>query len=174
MIKYNKLQKRFGFSSKPLGHLQESYISIPDIALTAMYCWIGAGDRNRTGTVISNRRILSPLRLPVPPPRHDEKNMEAAPRIELGMKVLQTSALPLGYAAIDMERKTRLELATPTLARWCSTTELLPHHCGAQGRNWTADTGIFSPLLYRLSYLSKYGDLDRIWTDDLRRDRATC
>ena len=26
---------------------------------------------------------------------------------------------------------------------------------GAQGRNWTADTGIFSPLLYRLSYLSK-------------------
>ena len=26
--------------------------------------------------------------------------MEAAPRIELGMKVLQTSALPLGYAAV--------------------------------------------------------------------------
>ena len=26
-------------------------------------------------------------------------NMEAAPRIELGIKVLQTSALPLGYAA---------------------------------------------------------------------------
>ena len=25
-----------------------------------------------------------------------------------------------------MERKTRFELATPTLARWCSTTELLP------------------------------------------------
>ena len=30
----------------------------------------GAEDRNRTGTVVSNRRILSPLRLPVPPPRH--------------------------------------------------------------------------------------------------------
>ena len=29
-----------------------------------------------------------------------------------------------------MERKTRLELATPTLARWCSTTELLPHEQG--------------------------------------------
>ena len=52
--------------------------------------------------------------------------MEAAPRIELGIKVLQTSALPLGYAAI-VERKTGLEPATPTLARWCSTTELLPH-----------------------------------------------
>ena len=30
-----------------------------------------------------------------------DENMEAAPRIELGMKVLQTSALPLGYAAIN-------------------------------------------------------------------------
>ena len=31
---------------------------------------VGAEDRNRTGTEISLRRILSPLRLPVPPPRH--------------------------------------------------------------------------------------------------------
>ncbi len=28
-----------------------------------------AGDRNRTGTVITHRRILSPVRLPVPPRR---------------------------------------------------------------------------------------------------------
>src|SRR3954466_7804649 len=28
-----------------------------------------------------------------------------------------------------MERKTGFEPATPTLARWCSTTELLPHIC---------------------------------------------
>ena len=27
---------------------------------------------------------------------------------------------------------------------------------GGQGQNRTADTGIFSPLLYRLSYLAKY------------------
>ena len=27
---------------------------------------------------------------------------------------------------------------------------------GAQSRNRTNDTGIFSPLLYRLSYLGKY------------------
>ena len=27
----------------------------------------------------------------------------------------------------EMERKTGFEPATPTLARWCSTTELLPH-----------------------------------------------
>src|SRR5690625_540538 len=43
------------------------------------------------------RRILSPVRLPIPPPR-------------------------LG----NLERKTGFEPATPTLARWCSTTELLP------------------------------------------------
>ena len=30
-----------------------------------------AEDRNRTGTVITHRRILSPVRLPVPPPRHN-------------------------------------------------------------------------------------------------------
>ena len=29
----------------------------------------GAEDRNRTGTVFNHRRILSPVRLPVPPPR---------------------------------------------------------------------------------------------------------
>ena len=39
-----------------------------------------------------------------------DENMEAAPRIELGIKVLQTSALPLGYAAIygaENEARTR-------------------------------------------------------------------
>ena len=38
-----------------------------------------------------------------------------------GIRVLQTLALPLGYDAIKMERMTRLELATSTLARWRST-----------------------------------------------------
>ena len=50
-----------------------------------------------------------------------------------GIRVLQTHALPLGYDAIGrtrkqmafnvllMERMTRLELATSTLARWRST-----------------------------------------------------
>ena len=34
----------------------------------------GAEDRNRTGTAVSNRGILSPVRLPVPPPRHNQEN----------------------------------------------------------------------------------------------------
>lgn len=43
------------------------------------------------------------------------------------MEVLQTSALPLGYAALKkMERETGFEPATSTLARSHSTTELFP------------------------------------------------
>ena len=86
---------------------------------------VGAEDRNRTGTEISFRRILSPLRLPVPPPRH--KIWRRHPDLNWGIEVLQTSALPLGYVADIMERKTRFELATLALARRCSTAELLPH-----------------------------------------------
>ena len=37
-----------------------------------------------------------------------------------------------------------------SLEGWCSTIELHPR---AQNRNRTSDTRIFSPLLYRLSYL---------------------
>lgn len=33
---------------------------------------------------------------------------------------------------------------------------------GAQGRNRTADTGIFNPLLYQLSYLGQRGAIRRI------------
>ena len=44
------------------------------------------------------RRILSPLRLPFRHPGTDDIFLEVAPRVELGIKVLQTTALPLGYA----------------------------------------------------------------------------
>ena len=30
----------------------------------------GAENRTRTGTIVTYRRILSPVRLPIPPPRH--------------------------------------------------------------------------------------------------------
>ncbi len=103
--------------------------------------------------------------------------MEAAPRFELGIKDLQSSALPLGYAA--MERKTGFEPATPTLARSCSTPELLPQkkQNGGETQNRTGDTRIFSPLLYQLSYLAvewmANGGADETRTRDLRRDRPT-
>ena len=56
-----------------------------------------------------------------------------------------------------MERKTRFELATSSLARRHSTAELLPlAPDGAEGQDRTGDTRIFSPLLYRLSYLGTF------------------
>jgi hypothetical protein len=47
---------------------------------------------------------------------------------------------------------------------------VLPGH-GAQRRNRTTDTRIFSPLLYRLSYLGDCGDAEGARTLDLQRDR---
>ena len=57
-------------------------------------------------------------------------------------------------------------------ARFCGEKEKVLHdfRCGASDRNRTNDTGIFSPLLYRLSYRGKY-DPDRARTDDPQRDR---
>ena len=83
---------------------------------------IGAEDRNRTGTNLTIRGILSPLRLPVPPPRQVymnviDCNMEAAPRIELGIKVLQTSALPLGYVALKGGAENEIRTRDPLLGK---------------------------------------------------------
>jgi hypothetical protein len=70
---------------------------------------------------------------------------------------LRLSRLPL--PPLRHKRKTRFELATSSLARKRSTTELLPHphivknYSGAEAQNRTEDTRIFSPLLYQLSYL---------------------
>ena len=75
--------------------------------------------------------------------------LEATTRFELVMEILQTSALPLGDVAIILIN-------------------------GAQRRNRTTDTGIFSPLLYRLSYLGIFisnGGSDEARTRDLLRDR---
>ena len=113
-------------------------------------------------------------------------SLEAPPRFELGVKVLQTSALPLGYGATiwiyesfwknsiqkgylskklaskgleasfwigaEDEIRTRdVHLGKVTLYHWATPAYTL-NVIGASGWNRTADTGIFSPLLYRLSY----------------------
>jgi hypothetical protein len=94
-------------------------------------CCYGAEGRGRTDMRVAPQWFLRPSRLPVPPLRLEKQ----------------------------MERKTRLELATSSLARRHSTTELLPLENGAEGQNRTGDTRIFSPLLYLLSYL---GNTNRI------------
>ncbi len=72
--------------------------------------------------------------------------------------VLQTAPLPLGYCAIspgavDEARTRDLNLGKVALY------QLSYYRAnGAEGRNRTADTGIFSPLLYRLSYLGNLAE----------------
>ena len=55
-----------------------------------------AEDRNRTGTVITHRRILSPVRLPVPPPRRNELAKRRT-GFEPATPTLAGGALPLSY-----------------------------------------------------------------------------
>ena len=63
---------------------------------------------------------------------HDMK-LEATPRIELGIKVLQTSRpYHLAMSPIKWSGK-RGRTRDPTLARWCSTTELFPHEWRRMG-----------------------------------------
>ena len=104
--------------------------------------------------------------------------MEAPPRFELGIMVLQTNALPLGYSAKKNWSGLRGSNSLPPPWQGGALPDELNPHIGASGRNRTNDTRIFSPLLYRLSYRGvafgkpKNGDLDGTRTHDLRRDRA--
>ena len=79
-----------------------------------------------------------------------------------------------------VERKTGFEPATSSLARRCSTTEPLPRvltspprkywGAGAEGQNRTVDTGIFSAVLYQLSYLGRQHYLNSSFCALSRKD----
>ncbi len=68
--------------------------------------------------------------------RDPNRKVEAGAGIEPALTALQAAASPLCHPAFSgrylflerqcLERETRFELATPTLARLCSTTELFP------------------------------------------------
>ena len=94
--------------------------------------------------------------------------------IEPTLEVLETSVLPLNYAP----KGCRLEDLNPQPTDYKSVAlpiELSRHKNGGSGRNRTADTRIFSPLLYRLSYRANInGGPDRGRTGDLLRDRQAC
>ena len=72
------------------------------------------------------------------------------PDLNWGMRLLQSLALPLGYDATWSERRGSNSLPPPWQGG-ALPDELSPQ-TGASGRNRTTDTGIFSPLLYQLSY----------------------
>ncbi len=73
--------------------------------------WCPQSDLNRYDLL--GRGILSPLRLPIPPCGHiqivqlrslaaSQLCLEAPPRLGLGVELLQSSALPLGYGAVNL------------------------------------------------------------------------
>src|SRR5690625_3406065 len=107
--------------------------------------------------------------------------------IEPTSKVLETFVLPLNYTPnYIMVEGERFELPNPMGADLQSAAfshfatpplyqiKLILFKCGSR-RNRTADTRIFSPLLYRLSYRAEitnlHGDPDGTRTRDLQRDR---
>ena len=71
-----------------------SYQTAPSRAILN-FC--GAEGRNRTGTIFKDRRILSPVRLPVPPPRH----IYLAPRVGLEPTTYRLTA---GCSTIELPR----------------------------------------------------------------------
>ena len=78
--------------------------------------------------------------------------------IEPTPTVLETVVLPLNYIPIikngrEWIRTTEPEGADLQSAAFSQTS--LPFHNGGAGRNRTADTRSFNPLLYRLSYRAK-------------------
>ena len=69
-----------------------------------------------------HRGILSPLRLPISPLR---QVLEAPPRFGLGVKVLQTRALPLGYGALFIK--------LPLIKKWSGKRDSNSRHLPWQG-----------------------------------------
>jgi hypothetical protein len=72
--------------------------------LRVVYSHSGAEGRTRTGTRLPSKDFKS-FASTISPPR---QRMEAAPGLEPGVEVLQTSALPLGYAAPDITTTQRV------------------------------------------------------------------
>ena len=67
--------------------------------------------------------------------------MEVAVGIEPTNKSFADSGLTTWLRHLKkMERETRFELATSTLARWSSTTELLPHNFDNSRRKDSAES----------------------------------
>jgi hypothetical protein len=73
--------------------------------IKAKYRWSGSNRHSVRNT------ILSRARLPIPPHR---QNMEAATGFEPVVKVLQTLALPLGYAANSVKANEDSKVYFPT------------------------------------------------------------
>ena len=88
--------------------------------------FIGAPGRSRTHNLLIRSQTLYPIEL-----RAQKKKWCRGPESnrhgDHSPQDFKSCASASSATPAHLERKTRFELATPTLARWCSTTELLPH-----------------------------------------------
>src|SRR5699024_4315840 len=91
---------------------------------------ISAPERSRTPNLLIRSQALYPIELRAlllwcrgpESNRHDSHLSQDFK--SCASAISATPAAPVYF----LERKTGFEPATPTLARWCSTTELLPHN----------------------------------------------
>ena len=96
---------------------------------------IGAEGRTRTGTKLPSRdfkSLVSTNSTTTAKTADLIKFLEAPPRFGLGMKVLQTSALPLGYGAIYYRYKLRQVLLTARFL-WSGKRDSNSRHLPWQG-----------------------------------------
>lgn len=107
------------------------------------------GQRRTPGTQWSRRRGSHPReQLTHPTTTRAPTNLERVAGIEPAYSAWKAAALPLSYTREYLERKTGFEPATSTLARWRSTSELLPHYYGTSGENRTPDTSFWRAVFY--------------------------
>ena len=81
--------------------------------------------------------------------------LEAPPRFELGHRGFADLCLTTWLWRLIWSGLRGSNSLPPPWQGGALPDELHPHFIGASGRNRTTDTGIFSPLLYRLSYRGK-------------------
>ena len=97
----------------------------------------GAPERSRTHNLLIRSQTLYPieLRAHIKWCRGPESNRYGShlPQDFKSCASASSATPALVGCRLFLERKTRFELATPTLARWCSTTELLPHMVRVKG-----------------------------------------
>src|SRR5699024_1064602 len=96
--------------------------------------FISAPERSRTPNLLIRSQALYPIELRAHLWCRGPESNRHGSHLPQDFKSC-ASAISATPAAPNyfMERKTGFEPATPTLARWCSTTELLPHYfawCG--------------------------------------------
>ena len=131
----------------------------------------GAADRNRTGTDITIRGILSPLRLPVPPPRQTQKNkIGGDTQNRTGDKGFADLCLTAWLCRLNWSGKRDSNSRPPPwqggalplsyFRIWCLSTE---SNCGHKD---------FQSFALPTELPRQSGDPDGTRTHDLRRDRA--